>query len=67
MVLIEDDVWVGANSVITRGVTIGKHSVVAGGSLVNKDVPPYCIVAGNPARVIKIYNPKTEAWEKPGN
>ncbi len=50
---IEDDVWIGANSVITAGVIIGKGAVVAAGSVVTKNVPPYSVVAGTPARVIK--------------
>ncbi|MBQ0004011.1 MAG: hypothetical protein KBT21_10810 [Treponema sp.] len=50
---IEDDVWIGCNSIILRGITIGKASIVAAGSVVTKDVPPYTIVAGNPAKVIK--------------
>jgi len=62
-ITIEDEVWVGANSVITAGVTIGKHSVVAGGSVVTKNVPPYTIVAGNPAKVIKQFNFQTNNWE----
>ncbi|MBK9290629.1 MAG: acyltransferase [Bacteroidetes bacterium] len=66
-ILIEDEVWIGANSVITAGVTIGKHSVVAAGSVVTKSVPPYSVVAGNPARVLKQYNPQTNQWEKPTN
>lgn len=63
-VVIEDDSWIGTNVVITSGVTIGKHSVVAGGSVVTKDVPAYTIVAGNPAKIIKQYNPQTETWER---
>lgn len=63
-IVVEDDCWIGANSVITAGVTIGKHAVVAGGSVVTKNVPPYTIVAGNPARPIKQYNPHTGNWEK---
>lgn len=65
-VVVEDDSWIGTNVVITAGVTIGKHSVVAGGSVVTKDVPPYTIVAGNPAKIIRQYNPQTELWEKAG-
>lgn len=61
---IEDEAWIGANAVIVAGITVGKHSVVAAGSVVTKDVPPYSIVAGNPARLIKKYNSKTEKWEK---
>lgn len=63
---IEDDCWIGANTVITAGVTIGKHCVVAGGSVVTKNVPPYSVVGGNPAKVLKVYNEITKQWEKPG-
>lgn len=63
-IVVEADCWIGANSVITAGVTIGKHSVVAGGSVVTKDVPPYTIVAGNPARPIRQYQPSSGTWEK---
>lgn len=52
-VVIEDDVWIGAHSVILKGVTVGKGAVVAMGSIVSKDVPPMTVVAGNPARVVK--------------
>ncbi len=61
---IEDEAWIGANAVIVAGVTIGKHSVVAAGSVVTKDVPPYSIVAGNPAKLLKQYNWETKKWEK---
>ncbi len=63
-IIIEDDVWVGANAVITAGVTVGKHSVVAAGCVVIKNVPPYSIVGGNPGRLLKQYNTKTKNWEK---
>ena len=53
LVTISDDVWIGANAVILPGVTIGQHAVVAAGAVVTKDVPPYSIVAGVPAKVIK--------------
>ena len=52
-VILENNVWVGANATILPGVTIGECSVVAAGALVNKDVPPYTVVAGVPAKVIK--------------
>ncbi|MVT08103.1 acyltransferase [Chitinophaga tropicalis] len=58
------DSWIGANAVITAGVRIGEHSVVAGGSVVTKNVPPFSVVAGNPARVIKQYNPGKKLWER---
>jgi len=50
---IESDVWVGSSAVILDGVTIGKNSIIAAASLVNKDVPPNSIVAGIPAKIIK--------------
>ena len=52
-VTIEDDVWIGANAVVLPGVTVGTHSVVAAGAVVSRDVPPYSLVAGVPAKVIK--------------
>ena len=52
-VVIEDDVWIGANAVVLPGVRIGNHSVIAAGAVVTKDVPPHSIVAGVPAKVIK--------------
>lgn len=52
-IIIEDDVWIASNSVILKGVHIGKGAVVAAGSVVTKDVPPYAVVAGVPARKIK--------------
>lgn len=61
---VENEVWIGANSVVVAGVTIGRHSVVAAGSVVTKDVPAYSVVAGNPARVIKMYNSVRKEWEK---
>ena len=63
-ITINDNVWIGANSVITAGVTIGKHSVIGAGSIVVKDVPAYSIAVGNPAKVIKAYNFDTNTWEK---
>ena len=50
---IGHDVWIGCNATILRGVTIGDGAVIGANSLVNKDVPPYAIVGGVPARIIK--------------
>lgn len=63
-VFIEDNCWLGFNSEILSGVHIGRNSVVAAHAVVTKDVPPYSIVAGNPARIVKQYNLKTRQWEK---
>jgi acetyltransferase-like isoleucine patch superfamily enzyme len=52
-VIIEDDVWIGARATILRGVRVGRGSVVGAASVVTRSVPPYSIVAGNPARVIR--------------
>lgn len=52
-VVIEDDVWVGTRAIILHGVTIGRGAIVAAGAVVTKSVPPYAIVAGNPARVLR--------------
>ena len=52
-IVVEDDAWIGFGSIIMSGVTIGKGAVIAAGSVVTKDVPPYAIVGGVPAKVIK--------------
>lgn len=60
-VVVEDDVVIGANAVILEGVTVGKGAVVAAGAIVIEDVPPYTVVAGTPARVIKEIDEKTKS------
>ncbi|HJP58674.1 MAG TPA: acyltransferase [Gemmatimonadaceae bacterium] len=52
-VRIANKVWIGLNSIVLSGVTIGEGAVVAAGSVVTKDVPDFCVVAGNPARVVR--------------
>jgi acetyltransferase-like isoleucine patch superfamily enzyme len=52
-VVIGDNVWIGANVIILKGVQIGSGSVLAAGAVVTKDVPARCVVAGNPAKVVK--------------
>ncbi len=63
-ITICDEVWIGANSVITAGVTIGKHSVIGAGSVVTKDVPEFCIAVGNPAKIIKRYDFEDNTWKR---
>lgn len=63
LIIISDNVWIGANSVITAGVTLGKHCVIGAGSIVTKNIPDYSVAVGNPARVIKKYNKVNKNWE----
>ena len=52
-IVVKDDVWIGESAIICSGVTIGQGAIVAAGAVVTKDVEPYAIVGGNPAKVIK--------------
>lgn len=52
-IIVSDDVWIGYGAIIMSGVNIGQGSVIAAGAVVTKDVPPYAIVGGVPAKVIK--------------
>jgi acetyltransferase-like isoleucine patch superfamily enzyme len=62
--IIEEDAHIGANSVILAGVTVGKRCQIGAGSVVTKDIPPYSIAVGNPAKVIKQFNHSSGIWEK---
>ena len=62
-VIIGKGTWVGRN-VIISGAKIGKHCVIGAGTMVSIDIPDYCVVVGNPARIVKRYNPLTALWEK---
>lgn len=63
-ITINNDVWIGANSVILAGVHIGRHVVIGAGSVVTKDIPPYSLAVGNPARVVKQYDVEKQTWVK---
>jgi len=63
-VFIEDNVWIGEFVSILPGVTIGKGSVIGANSVVTKNIPPYVIAVGVPAKPIKRYNFETNKWEK---
>ena len=61
--IIGHDVWIGANAVVMKGVTIGSGAIIGASAVVTKDVPPYAIVVGNPAKIIKYrYSKKDIKW-----
>lgn len=57
-ITVEDDVWIGGNVVVLPGVTIGRGSVIGAGSVVNRDIPPNTLAAGNPCRPIRTIKPE---------
>ena len=59
-IIIGDNVWIGTSALILKGVTIGEGAVIAAGAVVTKDVPAHCLVAGNPARIIR----ENIQWER---
>lgn len=61
-IIIEDEVFIGINSVIIGNVRIGKHAVIGANSVVTHDVLPYSVVAGSPAKMIKKYDFKKKQW-----
>ena len=63
-ITIGEGSWIGANTVITAGVQVGRFCVIAAGSVVTANVPDYTISGGNPARPLKRFNHDTQAWER---
>src|SRR5690606_21616381 len=59
-IVVEDDVWIAGRVTITAGVTIGRGSVIAAGAVVTRDIPPFSVAAGVPARVIRSRQPATD-------
>ena len=55
-IIIEDDVWLGAQSIILKGVTVGARTIIGAGSVVTKSIPADCVAAGNPCKVIRKLN-----------
>jgi lipopolysaccharide O-acetyltransferase len=64
---IEESVWIGELVSILPGVIVGKSAIIGANSVVTKDIPAYCIAAGNPATIIKKYNFDTKRWEREKN
>jgi acetyltransferase-like isoleucine patch superfamily enzyme len=63
-VVIGQGAFIGFNAIILPNVTVGRNAVVGAHSVVTRDVPDYCVVAGNPARIIKRYNFETKSWDR---
>ncbi|WP_418026702.1 acyltransferase [Paenibacillus sp. JJ1722] len=63
-VSIGEGSWLGINSVIVGNVRVGKGSIVAANSFINKDVPDYSVVAGNPGKIIKMFDSVSKSWRK---
>ena len=55
-VIIEENVWIGDGAAVLPNVTIGKNSIIGANTVITKDVPPNCIVVGNPARIVKTFS-----------
>ena len=60
--VIESDVWIASNAVILPSVRVGRNAVVGAGSVVTKDIPQLSVAVGNPAKVIRQYNPESHQW-----
>ncbi len=63
-VIVGDNTWIGENVAILPNVSIGKGCIIGAGSIVTRDIPDYSIAVGNPAKVVKRFNFKTQKWEK---
>lgn len=64
-VKIGDFVWLGERVIVLKGVTIGKRSVIGAGSVVTRDIPPYCVAAGVPAKIKLLYDNQLKEWKRP--
>jgi lipopolysaccharide O-acetyltransferase len=64
-VVIGNNVWVGEQVCILSGITIGDGSVIGAGTVVTRDVPPNCIVVGNPSRIVRIFDDSKGTWVRP--
>ena len=63
-VSLADNVWIGDSAIVCKGVTIGENSIIGAGSVVVGDIPPNCIAAGNPAKIIKHLNPEEKITKR---
>ena len=63
-IVIEQNTWIGEGAVILAGVKIGKGCIIGANAVVTRDIPPYSIAVGIPAKIIKVFNEETGSWEK---
>lgn len=63
-IIIGEGSWLGFRSQVLSNVRIGKNCVIGAGAVVAKNIPDYCVVAGNPGKIVKRYNLNTRKWEK---
>ena len=64
-VVIGQGCWIGEHAVIMPGVTIGAYAIIGANSVVNRDIPPRCIAAGSPIRIVKVWDDQTASWRSP--
>lgn len=62
-VVVEENCWLGINVVVSGNLVVGRGSVIAANSVVMETVPPFAVMAGAPARIVKLYNPRSRKWE----
>lgn len=63
-IIVEENCWLGINTVISGSLTLGRGSVVGANAVVTRDIPPFCVVVGNPAQIVKMYAPRSNSWER---
>ena len=63
-IIIENGVWIGCGAIILGGVKIGFKSIIGAGAVVTRDIPPYSIAVGSPAKIIKTWNNEKKCWDK---
>ncbi|WP_284694462.1 glycosyltransferase [Geomonas sp. Red32] len=66
-VVVEENCWLGINTVISGNLTVGRGSVIGANAVVTRDIPPFSVVVGNPAQIVKMYSPRTSRWERTRN
>ena len=63
-IIIKSGCWLGKGACVMGGVTLGRNVVVGANAVVTRSVPDYCVIAGNPARIVKRYDERTKTWER---